>query len=351
MASVAFLSPLLGWRSNRRYRQLDKLGSICDQRLPSLSIIVPARDEQSNLHHLLPSLCGLDYAGKLEVIVVDDDSTDQTAAVAASYGARVISLESLPSGWYGKPYACHVGAGAANGDWLLFTDADTVHTPDGLARAVSYAKAQRVDGLTFHLGHTTNGWLDSVTLLAAFVALFAGLAHDHVSMNGQYILLERDVYRKSDGFAAVRQEPLEDLALGRHLHGLGYRIPMLRGEEVAQVAMYRSHGDLWRGMSRMGAGSLRFAGAGSLVTGLLITALMTPLLVLGLVLARRLPHRWLWLAWGAAMAGLWPWCDRFGARRRFLLAPLGALFVQLAAVSGLLNRLIGRGIPWKGRPV
>lgn len=104
-------------------------------------------------------------------------------------------------------------------------------------------------------------------------------------------------------------------------------------------------------MSRMGAGSLRFAGAGSLVTALFITALMTPLLVLGLVSARRLPHRWLWLTWGTAVAGVWPWSDRFGPRWRALLTPFGALFVQLSAVWGLFSRVTGRGIRWKGKQV
>ena len=214
-----------------------------------------------------------------------------------------------------------------------------------------YALEHDLDGITCHLGHITNGWLDSAVLLSAFAGLFAGLPRQHTSMNGQYILLRRSVYQASGGFAAVRQEPLEDLALGRYLHGLGCRVPMLRGEDVARVSMYQSSDQLWRGMSRMGAGSLRFAGPGSLMTALFITALMTPLLVLGLVTARRLPLRWLGLTWGTAVAGIWPWSNRFGKPWQALLAPLGALFVQLSAVWGLFSRLTGRGILWKGRSV
>jgi cellulose synthase/poly-beta-1,6-N-acetylglucosamine synthase-like glycosyltransferase len=293
----------------------------------------------------------LDYAGKLELIVVDDNSTDRTVEVAESHGARVISLKSLPPNWYGKPYACHIGAEAANGDWLLFTDADTLHSRDGLARAVSFARAKQLDGLTLHLGHITHGWLDGTTLLAAFAGLFAGLPRDHRSMNGQYILIRRVVYRESGGFMVVRQEPLEDLALGRHLHDSGYRIPMLRGEDVAQVAMYGRHRDLWQGMSRIGAGSLQFGGFRGLATGMLITSLMTPLLVLALVWSQQLPQRWFWLAWSSTVASLWPWSDRFGPRWRVLLAPAGALFVQVSATWGLVSRLAGRGIGWKGRTV
>ncbi|MCB9419138.1 MAG: hypothetical protein H6667_05010 [Ardenticatenaceae bacterium] len=74
------------------------------------------------------------------------------------------------------------------------------------------------------------------------------------------------MYQNSGGFAAVRQEPLEDLALGRYLHGLGYRVPMLRGEDVAQVAMYTSRDQLWRGMSRVGAGSLSLPTRAAMLT-------------------------------------------------------------------------------------
>jgi hypothetical protein len=257
----------------------------------------------------------------------------------------------LPEGWLGKPYACHRGTAVAQGEWLLFTDADTEHTPDGLAHAIRYALDNQLDGLTFHLGHITNGWLDSATLLAVFASLFAGLPRRHASLNGQYILLRRDVYERIGGFPAVRTEPLEDLALGRYLHSLGYRVPMLRGDNVARVAMYQSHNQLWQGMSRMGAGSLRFAGVGSLITALLLTALMSPLLMLGLVTVRRLPLRWAGWAWGTAVLGVWPWSARFGPAWRAFLVPIGALIVQLSTVWGLLVRFVGRGISWKGRLV
>lgn len=371
IASLAFLSPALGWQAERRYQQLPRLENSCKAQcnhpqedlqtcqpssfsgsnFPSVSIIVPARNEAINLQRLLPSLCGLDYPGRLDVLVVDDNSEDDTAVIAQKFGVQVLSLDGLPEGWLGKPNACHRGMAVTTGDWVLFTDADTEHTSDGLFRAVQFALDNQLDGLTIHLGHVTNSWLDSITLLAAFAGLFAGLPRNHASMNGQYVLLRREVLARSGGFTAVRNEPLEDLALGRHLNRLGYKIPMLDGSDVAEVAMYSSHTQLWHGMSRMGAGSLRFAGIGSVITGLFITALMTPLLVLGLVIARRLPPHWLGLTWGTAVLSIWPWSDRFGSRWQALFAPLGALFVQFAAVWGLLSRLVRRGIIWKGRMV
>ncbi len=358
--SVAFLSPYLGWRSERRYRQMPELTtnqSSCagqdgqHSELPSLSIIVPARNEAHNLPALLTSLCRLEYPGPVEVIVVDDNSADETGAIARQFGVRVLSLDGLQTGWLGKPNACHQGARVAQGEWLLFTDADTIHNPDGPAAAVKFTLEQDLDGLTCHLSHKSKGWLDGMTLAAAYASLFAGLPKKHRPLNGQYILLRRQAYEDSGGFAAVRQEALEDLALGHRLGSLDYRVPMMRGEELAEVAMYRSNAHLWRGMSRIGAGSLRWTGLGSLITALFVTALMTPVLAVGLIALGRLTPRWLWMSWAAAVAGLWPWSKRFGMRHRALLAPFGALFVQLAAVWGLLNRLVGRGLPWKGRPV
>lgn len=355
IASLALLSPLLGWQAERRYQQLPRLDEVDDSpdvtALPAVSIIVPARNEAANLGRLLPSLGGLVYPGEVAVLVVDDNSTDGTADVARAQGVGVLSLVGLPAGWLGKPNACHQGAKVATSDWLLFTDADTTHTPDGLARVMRYALAHNLDGLSCHLAHITHGWLDSVTLLAAFAGLFAGLPRNHASLNGQYILLRRAVYEQSGGFAGVRAEPLEDLALGRQLQGLGFGVPMVQGAGVAGVAMYGSLGQLWRGMSRMGAGSLRFSGVGSLVTGLFITAMMTPLLVLGLVVGRLLPAGWLALTWGVVVLSLGRWSGRFARPGRVLLAPVGALLVQLAAVWGLLRRLTGRGVVWKGRMV
>lgn len=353
--SISFLALPLGWLAERRYQQMPRLqasGNKVDPvGLPSVSIIVPARNEAVNLQRLLPSLAALEYGGELEQIVVDDNSTDETAVIAHSHGVRVLSLDELPAGWMGKPNACHQGTAVSTGDWLLFTDADTEHAADSLANAIQYALDNKVDVVTFHLGHTTKGWLDSSTLMAAFAGLFAGLPRDHISINGQYILMRRDVYERSGGFEAVRDESLEDLALGRHLHALFYRIAMLQGDDVARVAMYHSNAQMWEGMSRIGSGSLKFSGVGSLITGLLITGLMTPLLLLGFVFARFLPARWIGLTWGISALSAWPWATRFGSRWLAPLAPIGALVVQLSSMWGILSRLAGRGISWKGRSV
>lgn len=354
--SVApFLSLPLALRAEWLYRVLPVLPEQTNLEtrcpLPMLSIIIPARNEAHNLRRLLPSLTAVHYPGPLEVIVVDDNSTDETAVVAETAGACVLRLRHLPAGWLGKPHACHKGAKIARGEWLLFTDADTVHAPHGPRSAVAYAVAEDCDGLSLFLAHETKSWWEHVTLLVAYPALFAGLRRLDSLLNGQYILLRRDVYRASRGFAAVRQQPLEDLALGHRLRSLGYRVPLLRGERAAQVRMYSHFSHLWQGMTRLGAGSLRWSGMGALFTALFTGMLVTPLLSLAAALVRGRLRLWSVVGWLVSAAGMIPWARRLGSWWWALLAPVGAALVQVTAVWGLLNRFFGRSVQWKDRPV
>ena len=348
---ILILLPL-ALRAEWIYRQIPALPK--RQRplpLPSLSIIIPARNEEANLRRLLPSLRKLDYAGQLEIIVVDDASEDATAVVAQQYACKVISVERLPDGWHGKPNACHQGALAAKNEWFLFTDADTCHDPCSASRAVTYALDNHLDGLSLFLRQATRGISDRIVLMAAFAGLFAGIQNTKKFLNGQYILLRRDVYEQSGGFTAVRDEALEDLALAHHLYANGYQVPIMRGDDAAEVAMYASTRHMWHGMTRLGAGSLPWSGIGSIITGMFVTGAMTPLLAPIYAQRGKLDRRWIGVSWITAVAGFIPWAQRYGQGWEALLAPFGALFVQLAAVWGMVNRVLGRGIQWKTRKV
>lgn len=259
---VAFTAgaPLLAWRAHQVYRRLPQLAATHSAKcLPSLAIIIPARNEEENLSRLLPSLSAIDYPGDVEVIVVDDGSMDATAAVAARHGMRVIRVDEVPAGWLGKPHACQQGAQAARGDWLLFTDADTVHQPEAAAAAVAYAASHDLDGLSLWLRNEFRGTADGLALMVALAGLFA-IPQARALLNGQFILLRRDVYWAIGGHTPVAHEAMEDLALGRRLQALGYVVPLQRGERVAAARMYQSRMEWWSGLSRWGGRSLRWAG-------------------------------------------------------------------------------------------
>ncbi len=357
-ALLTFIAVPLGWRAEHAYQGMATLppgGE--DGDLPPLSIIVPARNEAANLRTLLPSLAALHYPGPHEIIVIDDNSADETAAVATEFGARVVRLDHLPTGWLGKPHACHQGALAATGDWLLFTDADTVHRPDSAASALHCVLDRGWDGLSLFLQPHPHSAGERVALMAAFAGLFAGWprgvagASGGGMLNGQYILLRRETYFAVGGFEAVRDQPLEDLALGHALAQQGFRVPILHSGGAAAVRMYSDDRSMWRGLSRLGSGSLRWSGLGSVATVLFVTALMSPLIVLTGVLTGRLRPWWLPLTWLTAAGAMVTWASRAGSAAWTLLAPVAALMVQAAAVWGLANRFLGRGVAWKGRRV
>ncbi|UCG24393.1 MAG: glycosyltransferase [Chloroflexota bacterium] len=349
---MSFLAAPLAIISEKRYRALPAIpDETTGDALPSLSIIVPARNEAHNLPRLLDSLQAVEYPGPFELIVVDDNSCDGTARVAEQAGARVIRLACLPDGWLGKPHACHQGASAARGDWLLFTDADTVHAPDGPVRAVALAERRQLDGLSAFIRQRLSGSLDRMALMAAYAGLFFTLQPGQGVLNGQFILLKRSVYETSGGFQSVASEPIEDVALGRYLRNMGYTAPLYRSDDVAAVQMYNDRKGLWQGLSRLGSGTLSWLGPGAILTALLITGTMVPILALVGSVRRGRKLLLVAVSWVAIALGFLPWARRFGSPWLAPLAPFGALLVQAAGVWGLFGRLTGRGIQWKDRSV
>lgn len=348
---AAGISALLSLWAEVRFRRLPvvPLRETTGDALPSLTVVVPARNEAKNLPRLLRSLCGNGYPARLDTIVVDDDSMDGSGTIAAAHGAEAIRTDGPPTGWLGKPHACHLGAAAATGEWLLFTDADTCHRRGALASAVDWVTEHGLDGVSLFPKHESGAFGDRLVLAVAFAGYFAGLASTRGLLVGQYLLIRRAVYEASGGFASVRDEPLEDLALGRRLAQLGYRLPAARGEALVRVRMYGSAGQMWHGFTRLAALSLRWSGAGSVVTPAFTVLTAAPV---GGLTSALLAHRGGRLAlagWALTLLGLAPWLVRFRTGPDAALAPIAAAFVQAAGVWGLLTRVLRLPIRWKGR--
>lgn len=353
--SIVFsiLSIPLGLLSERNFRRLPRLTpQESTESLPSLTIIIPARNEMDNLHVLLPSLLDMQYPAEMEILVVDDNSIDRTVQVAKSYGVRVLQLDhEPPDGWLGKPFACHQGALNAGGDWFLFTDADTLHSPNGIPASISYAQENRLDCLSLFLKHKSTGWLDQLAVDAAFAGLFTNWHASKHLLNGQYILIQRKAYFESGGFESVRNESLEDVAFGSLLKKNGYKLEILNGEQIASVSMYHSNMKMFQGLSRLGSGMLGWQNIWAILTAFHVTTLVSPLFILPGVFWGRIKWVWLPVTWGAAGLSMLSWSRRSGSGWLAILAPVGALFVLLSAIIGLVNRLFGRGISWKDRLV
>ena len=225
---------------------------------PEVSIIVPARNEEVCLGDCLTSLVAQTGVA-CEVIVVDDHSTDRTRAIAESFaGVRVISPGPLPEGWTGKNNAVAAGVREVRGEWLLFTDADTVHGEGSLKRAVAEAKANRADLLSYSPEQIAVSFWEKAVMPVVFAELAAEYPPEKVrdphsgvvAANGQYILARRDAYEATGGHQAVASSLLEDVALARDFRTAGYKIYFRYGADAVRTRMYRSWAQLREGWTK-----------------------------------------------------------------------------------------------------
>lgn len=225
---------------------------------PTVSIIVPARNEEAALGRCLESLVA--QAGvSFEIIVVDDGSADRTREIAASFpGVRVISAGPLRGGWTGKNNAVFAGACEAGGGWLLFTDADTVHAPGSLARAVAEADLHGASLLSYSPEQEVRGFWEKALMPVVFAELAAAYRPSEVSdsasssaaANGQYLLISREAYDAVGGHAAVAASLLEDVDLARAVKVSGRKIYFRYGADAVRTRMYRNFGQLREGWTK-----------------------------------------------------------------------------------------------------
>jgi cellulose synthase/poly-beta-1,6-N-acetylglucosamine synthase-like glycosyltransferase len=225
---------------------------------PELSVIVPARNEQASLTACLESLVG-QTGLSFEIIVVDDGSTDQTRQIALSFpNVRLVDPGPLPDGWTGKNNAVTAGAREARSDWLLFTDADTVHLPGSLARAVAEAKAHNAALLSYSPQQEVHGFWEKAVMPVIFAELAATYRPSLVSnpaspaaaANGQYLLITREAYDSVGGHAAVGKSLLEDVALARAVKASGRKIHFRYGADAVRTRMYRTFAQLVEGWTK-----------------------------------------------------------------------------------------------------
>jgi dolichol-phosphate mannosyltransferase len=250
-----------------------------DPKAPKITVVIPARNERQRITTCLDAIVGAPMV--TEVIVVDDDSTDDTAAFAASLGARVISAGTLPDGWAGKTWALQCGVEAASTDWVVTLDADT--DPDPRLPAALVARC-RTDG--WHL-LTVGGCFRCPTpaLAALHPSLLTTLVYrysppgakarqrPHRTMaNGQCMAFRRQHVLGARALHHVRDSLIEDVALARYAAGLGWNVGFLDASALLTVNMHESARDAWTGWGRSlplgGVASTREQGAGLAVVWL-----------------------------------------------------------------------------------
>ena len=280
---------------------------------PEVSVIIPARNEEANVGTCLESL--VTQAGiNFEIIVVNDHSTDRTAEIAGAFPVRLIDARPLPAGWAGKNNAVATGAGAARGEWFLFTDADTIHLPGSLARSVREVKQNDADLLSYSPEQIAVTFWEMAVLPVVFAELARQYPPTKVSdpaspvaaANGQYLLIRREVYDAVGGHTAVASNILEDVALARAVKSSGHKIRFRYAADAVRTRMYRNFGQLREGWTKNLA--LLFPNPSSLAVKMLVLWALPWLLMLLSVLVPLLSDGSTWVRgeyfWMYAAGGL-----------------------------------------------
>lgn len=359
-----------------QFRSLEWLNSdrpFDDADLPTVSLVVPARNEAGNIENCLIRLSAQTYpSDRLKVLVVDDGSTDKTADIVRKVekiDSRVKLIEAgpLPYGWLGKSHACWKGARNADSDWLCFVDADISASPDMVRAAVAYAEANSLDLLSlypfYELGTIWEILVLPIGILEhEFEMRFRqpnNPASDSVAATGAFILVRRDAYESVQGHLSVRQQMLDDISLARTVKDAGYRVRGMRGNNLIAVRMYRNLREVWEGLSKNAIDSLHSKMFALLCAATVFAVAWLPIAVPLFVASGVADHPGdsrLVLAFAiAALATVLNFAGYIMASKPFhvrwfygLMAPLGYTMGAAIIVNSLWRRAIG-ATGWKGR--
>lgn len=236
--------------------------SLPENELPFITVVVPARNEEGKIGRCLESLAKQNYPN-YEVIAVDDRSQDRTGEIikglAEQYPViKYVRAKEAPPGWIGKCSALVQAVQYAQGQWYLFTDADTCHTPESLRYAVSYAIEHKADLISFMPVQELGSFWERVVMPVLLGSFLCGdpfnTINEHTNERayayGQYILVRKDVYEKVGGHDSVHDQILDDISFARVVKSFGYLILSADGRLLYKVRMYTDLESLWQGWTK-----------------------------------------------------------------------------------------------------
>lgn len=249
-------------RSFRQSPKLESLDRASIRRFPQVSVILPARNEDRYIARCLDSLLGQDYPN-FEIIAINDSSTDRTGEIMKAYASkdsRIIHIDASPKpeGWTGKNWACYQGYLHSRGELLMFTDADSRHLPSAMSLAVGHIVSQSLDALTAVPRLICNDFWTKMTL--PVLATFLHTRFSPIRVNdpntktgyffGSFFLIIRSTYEAVGTHEGVREELVEDGALGGKVKASKFRMKMVRGESQIDAVWARDLPTLWQGLRR-----------------------------------------------------------------------------------------------------
>jgi len=342
---------------------------------PLVSVCVPARNEEINIRRCVEALLRQDYPN-LEVIVVDDRSTDATLSIlkelaSGDFRLLPVSGSDLPAGWAGKPHALYQAVNAAHGEWLCFVDADTFLAPNALSAVFAKAVETKADLFTVMTRQILGSFWERVVMPLVMTALSVGFSPRKINdprrrdavANGQFIFINRKVYDLIGGHEKIKDQIVEDKALSESVKWNGHRLVVADGRRVVSTRMYTSLATMWEGWTKniylglRDQPSMLLLGAfGAMLA--LIAALLLPVWPL-------LGFGWIvndggWMAAFVILEALLVWgyliykrslvAGEMGISRWYALTtPLGAGVFAAMMLASAWKVISGQGVTWRGR--
>ena len=329
---------------------------------PRVSVLIPARNEEANIGDCIQGFLSQNY-DNFEIHVLDDQSTDCTGTIIEKFSeqhseVQAIRGKPLPTGWLGKNWACHQLSQHANGEILIFTDADNRPAPDAIANTVAYMQKLKLGLLSAFPEKVTGTWAEKLVVPVVDMFVYAGLPlwltyfsrfPSLAAASGLWIAFTRDAYQRIDGHQAVSNQIVEDVELSRLAKKNGIRILTSAGTRVVSCRMYQSFGEVWDGFSKNLFGLVRHK--------------MIPffILILGLWTMCVLPYIAVWFAplrelaivaivMNIVMRMVLALKYRHPFFTSVILHPFGVLLTLLIGINSFFQVRRGR-LQWKGRQI
>lgn len=348
--------------------------TIPTEQLPSISVVVPVRNEETKIARCLESLAGQDYPN-FEIVVIDDRSTDGSAQIIKELAAKhscikiIQGRESRP-GWLGKCNALHHGTPHANGDWLVFSDADTFHHPNSLRDAIGAAINYKVDMISFMPVQELYTFGEQVIMPTLIGSFLMGdptnTINDPKSQRayayGQYIMVKRTTYDAIGGHESVKDQILDDISIGRATKEKGFAVTACDGRPLYTVRMYTNFSEVWNGWTKnayalINCDPVSLAG----VIVLLNACLAAPFLLLAATvlnpsgISESIPLPAMWAILSLQFTCMIVWYARSTVFYKglnlihFFCLPLGAVLTSALYLNSAYCFLTGKQVKWKDR--
>ena len=332
------------------------------QNYPRVSVLIPARNEEANIGACIEGFLAQAY-GNFEIRVLDDQSTDRTGAIIEQFSqwypeVQAIRGEPLPPGWMGKNWACHQLSQQADGEILIFTDADNRPAPNAIVNTVAYMQKYKLGLLSAFPDKVTVTLAEKLVVPVVDMFVYAGLplwltyfsrSPSLAAASGLWIAFTREAYERIDGHQAVANQIVEDVELSRLAKQKGIKILTSAGTRVVSCRMYQSFSEVWSGFSKNLFGLVRY----KTVPFFILTLMLFTMCVLPYITVWFAPFTKLSLiaiAMNVAMRGILALKYKHPFFTSVTLHPLGIFLTLLIGINSFYQ--IKRGhLQWKGRQI